>query len=83
MCGKLAEEAGELEVAEMTGLFADLALYWTRFTDMEPYTERLEQMLERRQVNLIAPTHGLPIADIGRTVPAVLDGLRTGNTNHG
>jgi flavorubredoxin len=83
MCGKLAEEAGELALAEMTGLFAELALYWTRFTDMEPYTERLEQMLERLRVRLIAPTHGLPIADPALTVPAVLDGLRTGGSNHG
>jgi flavorubredoxin len=83
MCGSLAEEAGDLRVAEMTGLFADLALYWTRFTDMRPYTERLAQMIDRRGVELIAPTHGLPIANPGLTVPTVLAGLQTGNANHG
>jgi hypothetical protein len=67
----------------MTGLFADLALYWTRFTDMRPYTERLAEMIDRRGVELIAPTHGLPISDPSLTVPTVLDGLLTGNANHG
>lgn len=75
MCGMLAEEAGELALAEMTGLFADLALYWTRFTDMRPYAERLQAKLAEWEVQFIAPTHGLPISDLPRTVPAVLEGL--------
>jgi flavorubredoxin len=84
MCGKLAEEAGDLELAEMTSLFADLALYWTRFTDMRPYVEELQAKLEQWEVELIAPTHGLPIGDLRDTVPAVLDGLLSGVANgHG
>lgn len=83
MCGRLAEEAEDLEVAEMTGLFAELALYWTRFTDMGPYADRLAELIRRLDVSLIAPTHGLPIAAPELTVPAVLDGLRAGNANHG
>jgi flavorubredoxin len=81
MCGKLAEEAGELELAEMTGLFADLALYWTRFTDMRPYVERLEARLREWGVRTIAPTHGLPISDPGRTVPAIMEGLLRDGTS--
>ena len=77
MCGATAEEAPDLAVADMTGLFAELALYWTRFTDMEPYIARLEALLARLDVALIAPTHGLPITDRRRTVAAVLDGLRS------
>jgi flavorubredoxin len=76
MCGKLAEEAPELELADMTGLFAELALYWTRFSDMEPYIERLDALLDELGVALIAPTHGLPIGDVAVTAPRVLDGLR-------
>jgi flavorubredoxin len=84
MCGCLAEEAEDLELAEMTGLFADLALYWTRFTDMRPYVERLQRTLAEWEVELIAPTHGLPIADLARTVPAVLEGLLSESANgHG
>ncbi len=77
MCGSTAEEAPELALEDMTGLFAELALYWTRFTDMEPYIARLEALLARLDVALIAPTHGLPITDRRRTVAAVFEGLRS------
>jgi flavorubredoxin len=81
MCGSTAEEAPELALEDMTGLFAELALYWTRFTDMEPYVTRLETLLARLDVALIAPTHGLPITDRRRTVAAVLEGLRSARSD--
>lgn len=81
MCGSTAEEAPALALQDMTGLFAELALYWTRFTDMEPYVAELGALLERLDVALIAPTHGLPIADRRRTVAAVLDGLRSARSD--
>jgi flavorubredoxin len=76
MCGHTAEEAPELALADMSGLFAELALYWTRFSDMEPHIAQLRGLLEELDVALIAPTHGLPITDLELTVPVVLDGLR-------
>jgi flavorubredoxin len=75
MCGATAEEAPDLALADMTGLFAELALYWTRFTDMEPYVARVQALLDELRVELICPTHGLPIADPPTTVPKVIDGL--------
>jgi flavorubredoxin len=81
MCGRTAEEAPELALRDMTGLFAELALYWTRFTDMDPYAARLVDLLERLDVALIAPTHGLPITDREQTVEAVLDGLRSARSD--
>jgi flavorubredoxin len=75
-CGHTAEEVPELAVRDMAGLFAELALHWTRFNDTEPYVADLEAMLRRLEVELIVPTHGLPITDLERTVPIVLDGLR-------
>jgi flavorubredoxin len=75
MCGATAEEAPDLALADMTGLFAELALYWTRFTDMDPYVARLQELLDELGVQLIAPTHGLPIADPPTTVPKIVDGL--------
>lgn len=78
-CGALAEEAVGLDLPDMTALFADLALYWTRFSDMEPYISRLDAMLfDELGVELIAPTHGLPISDLRATVPIVYEGLRAG-----
>jgi flavorubredoxin len=75
MCGSTAEESPELALEEMTGLFAELALYWTRFTDMEPHVARLSELLRTLDVALIAPTHGLPIADPAATAPAIFEGL--------
>lgn len=77
-CGLVAEEAGSLDVPDMTSLFAELALIWTRFTDIEPHIEALENLLSELDVELIAPTHGLPITDLAATVPQVVDGLRLG-----
>lgn len=78
-CAKVAEEAETLDLPDMTAVFAELALYWTRFSDMEPYIERLDELLEERSVELIAPTHGLPITDLEATLPAIRDGLRLGS----
>jgi flavorubredoxin len=80
-CGKVAEEAPELDLPDMTAVFAELALYWTRFSDMEPYIERLDGMLDELGVELIAPTHGLPITDLVRALPRVREGLRFGSTS--
>lgn len=63
----------------MTALFAELALYWTKFVDLEPYIRRLDRMVvDELEVELIAPTHGLPIADVAGTLPAIRHGLRVG-----
>jgi len=76
-CGRTAEEAPTLPIPEMTSLFAAAALYWTRFTDMQPYVDRLDRFLEDDLggVALIAPTHGLPITDLSATMPDVRAGL--------
>jgi flavorubredoxin len=79
-CGRTAEETTGLALGEMTAVFAELALYWTQFTDMEPYIERLSRLVgPELGARLIAPTHGLPIADVAATVPKILDGLRLGS----
>ncbi|MFJ4172046.1 MBL fold metallo-hydrolase [Paenarthrobacter sp. NPDC089714] len=77
-CGLVAEEAGSLEIPDMTALFAELALAWTRYTDLEPYIKALDQMLSDLEVTHVAPTHGLPITNLSQTVPEVIDGLRLG-----
>lgn len=79
-CGCLAEEAGTLDIPDMTALFAELALHWTTFRDMTPFVARLERLvLEELPVRLIAPTHGLPIGDVGSTLPLVVEGLFLGS----
>ena len=76
-CGCTAEDATGLPIPAMTSLFAEAALYWTRFTDMQPYVDRLDEFLEHDlgDVHLIAPTHGLPITDLVATMPDVRAGL--------
>lgn len=79
-CGSVAEEVPDLSLPEMTALFSELALYWTRFVDIEPYIERLDQLLfDELDVQILAPTHGLPVTDLPATLPAIREGLRIGS----
>jgi len=80
-CGKVAEEVPGLDLEEMTAMFAEFALYWTQFCDLEPYIERLDELIEELGVDLIAPSHGLPITDLDETMPRVREGLRQGSAH--
>ncbi len=63
-CGLVAEEAVSLDLPDVSSTFADLALFWTKFADMNVYCDRLDHLIERLGVKTIAPTHGLPITDV-------------------
>jgi flavorubredoxin len=58
-CGLVAEEAISLDLPDVSSTFADLALFWTKFADMNVYCDRLDRLIERLGVKTIAPTHGL------------------------
>lgn len=75
-CGLVAEEAVSLDLPDVSSTFADLALFWTKFVDMNVYCDRLDDLIERLDVKTIAPTHGLPITDVKATVPKVQEGLK-------
>jgi flavorubredoxin len=75
-CGHLAEEVPELDIAELAGFFAEHSLNWTRFRDLEPILARLQEQLDELDVQIIGPTHGLPICDVPKIAPMVVDGLR-------
>jgi flavorubredoxin len=75
-CGLVAEEAVSLDLPDVSSTFADLALFWTKFADMNVYCDRLDQLIARLGVKTIAPTHGLPITDVATTVPKVQAGLK-------
>ena len=74
-CGKIAEEATSLDLSEVSAVFAERALFWTRFVDMNIYVDRLEELLEELDVAIVAPSHGLPILDLSTTMPKVREGL--------
>ena len=74
-CGLTAEEATSLDLPEVSAVFAELALYWTTFCDMSIYCDKLEELIDDLGVDVIAPTHGLPVLDILRTMPKIRDGL--------
>jgi flavorubredoxin len=74
-CGRLAEEVSELDIPDMTGLFTDQSLTWARYTEMEPYAERLSRLIDELDVQVVAPTHGLPAADVPAIMPRILAGL--------
>lgn len=78
-CGMTAEECPDLKVEEFTALFAEFALYWTRFTDMDAVLERLESVLEiEYPVDVIAPAHGNPVLNPAVTFARVKEGLLLG-----
>jgi len=75
-CGRFVEEVPELDVEDGLRDFAFAAFYWTRFVDTEPFARRLTTLvLEELQAGIVAPAHGLPIMDAGRTLQRVRVGL--------
>lgn len=78
-CGLVAEEATSLDLEDTTAVFADLALFWTKFADMRNYCDRLDVLIGKLGVKTIAPTHGLVITDVARTLPKVKEGLLFGS----
>jgi flavorubredoxin len=79
-CGLMAEEAETLDVPDMMALFSEAAFAWTRYVDIEPFIERLDELvLTTLDVSIIAPTHGLPIGDPEATLPVIRTGLRRGS----
>jgi len=74
-CGLVAEEATSLDLQDVLAVFAERALFWTTTTDMNIYVDKREALIEELGAQVIAPTHGLPVTDIGLTMPKVRDGL--------
>ncbi len=74
-CGLFAEEAISLDLPDASSTFAEFALFWTKFADMECYVARLKEVIKELDVQTIAPTHGLPIRDMQSTVDRVCEGI--------
>lgn len=74
-CGLVAEEMPQLPLGEFSAIFNKYALYWTRFTDIRPHLARLDALLERCSVRVIAPGHGSVITDPATTVERIKAGL--------
>ena len=79
-CGLVAEEAATLDLQDTTAVFADLALWWTKWADMRNYCARLDDLMNRLQVKTVCPTHGLVITDVAKTMPKVKEGLLFGSS---
>jgi len=79
-CGRLAEEVvDDLELEEMTALYAFLAFHWTQLVDIEPYLARLDGLLAELDVRIVAPTHGLPFSELDVVMPQIRSGYRAGS----
>ena len=74
-CGKTAEEAESLDLGEVSAVFAERALFWTKLADMNIYVDRLEELLKELNVSNVAPSHGLPVLDLPTTMPKIRSGL--------
>jgi flavorubredoxin len=81
-CGLVAEEATSLDLADVSAVFSERALYWTTMVDMTIYIDRLEQLMQRLDVKTVAPTHGLPVTDLPRTFPEIKRGLLAGEGSY-
>lgn len=80
-CGMTAEEIGpQLDVTKKAAAFADIALYWTQFVDVEPYLAQFKQLIKDLDVQLVCPAHGPPVTDPTVTLPFVYEGVREGAT---
>jgi len=78
-CWKTAEEVPDLPIPAFTALFSSYALYWTRFTDIEPHIAALDGLLGQYPTKVIAPGHGSPVLKPEETIPRVKQGLRIGS----
>jgi flavorubredoxin len=80
-CGLVAEETPNLPFGDFSMIFNEYALYWTQFTDLGAYFDRIDCLMDSHPTELIAPAHGSPIADPSRTVSLVRAGVvgRFGN----
>lgn len=74
-CGKTAEELPDLPLPEFMRIFSHYALYWTRYTAMQQFVDRLRGLLREHPVDVIAPGHGSPITQPAVTMPRVEEGL--------
>ena len=81
-CGMTAEEAQSLDLAETSAVFAERALVWTRYADMNIYVDKLEELIGELGVETVAPTHGLPVTDIPLTLPKIRAGLIAGSIDN-
>lgn len=79
-CGLVAEEAVSLNIPEVSAVFADRALFWTKFVKMEHYVDRLQKLVDELDVRAIGPCHGLPVLDPKTTFPKIKEGLLYGSS---
>lgn len=79
-CGLVAEECPSLDLPDTTAVFADLALWWTKWADMRNYCERLDYLMNKLDVKIVCPTHGLVVTDVAKTMPQVKEGLLYGSS---
>ncbi len=81
-CGLVAEEASSLDLADVSAVFSERALYWTTMVDMTIYIDRMEALMRKLDVTVVAPTHGLPVTDLQRTFPEIRRGLLAGEGSY-
>jgi flavorubredoxin len=75
-CGHFAEEVPGLDIPEGVRRFTQSAFHWTQFVDMQPYLDRLEELVVTELgATIIAPTHGLPIGNPHATMVQIREGF--------
>jgi flavorubredoxin len=75
-CRLMSSELPALPTVEQAQRVTVAALAWTRYTDADQYIDHVVRMLERYPSQLIAPTHGNVIDDLGAILPIMRDAYR-------
>lgn len=78
-CGHFGEELSTLDIPTGAAIFAEYALFWTKFVDMSVYVDRLEEQIRELGVRGIGPTHGLAITNVDACFDEVRRGLKYGS----
>jgi flavorubredoxin len=79
-CGQLTEELpNEIETDQVTFL-NDAALSWIRYTDLHPIMAQATDLVERLDVQIMAPAHGAVVTDIDTNFAFIRDKMLEGRS---
>jgi len=75
-CALLSSELPSLPSVEQVTYLTIASLYWTRFVDVVPYFEQVEDLMQRYPTAVIAPAHANVITDLPALMPVMRDAFR-------
>jgi flavorubredoxin len=75
-CTLMSSEIGKPPTMEQITWINERALFWMRYTAVDPHLKRVEEMLHMYPTRLIAPAHGAVIDDVDVALPVIWEAYR-------